>query len=210
MPRGVPYTLEGMTRSFRDLVRATAGTVRAAGASWRGWGRRRHLAALLATCATVLVVALPTALIPNPVFGREIPPTAWAWPVLLVTAALSGLLMATYVREDRIAAPVGAGDGGAGSAPDGVTEADEAIAQGRAGMLGGLLTFLAVGCPVCNKLALIALGYAGALQWFAPVQPFLAGGGVLLLGWALVRRLANEGSCPLPRTSGRGRASIVG
>ncbi len=153
----------------------------------------------------MLVVALPTALIPNPVFGREIPPTAWAWPVLLVTAALSGLLMATYVREDRAAAPVGAGDGRAGSAPDGAPETDEAIAQGRAGMLGGLLTFLAVGCPVCNKLALIALGYAGALQWFAPVQPFLAGGGVLLLGWALVRRLANDGLLPVAEHLGPGQ-----
>jgi hypothetical protein len=60
------------------------------------------------------------------------------------------------------------------------------------------LAFFAVGCPVCNKLALVALGYAGALRWFAPVQPFLAVGGVALLGWALRARLQGQLVCPAP------------
>ena len=66
------------------------------------------------------------------------------------------------------------------------------------GAVGGFLTFLAVGCPVCNKLALLALGYTGAIQWFAPVQPWLAAGAVVLLGWALMRRLAFADACPVP------------
>jgi len=152
------------------------------------------------TIATVLVVAIPTALIPNPVFGREVPPTAWAWPVLLVTAALSGLLFATYVAEVS---------GGPGEHDELVAVGDGAKdTQGRAGMVGGLLTFLAVGCPVCNKLALLALGYSGALQWFAPVQPWLAGAALVLLVWALVRRLENDGACPLPRSAEPVRATI--
>lgn len=68
----------------------------------------------------------------------------------------------------------------------------------RAGAVGGFLTYLAVGCPVCNKIALLALGYTGALQWFAPVQPVLAVAGVALLAYALRRRLAGEIACPLP------------
>ena len=39
------------------------------------WSRRRWLVALGTGAATVLVIALPTALIPTPVFGREVPPT---------------------------------------------------------------------------------------------------------------------------------------
>ena len=109
---------------------------------------------------TALVIALPTAMIPSPVFGREIPTTWWAWPVLAVTSVLSGLLFATYVRE-----------------PGGQESGEASINRG--GAAGGLLAFFAVGCPVCNKLALIALGYTGALQWFAPVQPFL---GVAAIG----------------------------
>ena len=53
--------------------------------------------ALAATAAFALVVAVPTDLIHTPVFGREIPPTWWAWPGLLVSSVLAGLLVATYV-----------------------------------------------------------------------------------------------------------------
>ena len=143
----------------------------------RLWSRRRWSAAAAASVVTALVVALPTAMVPTPVFGREIPTTWWAWPVLAVTSVLSGLLFATYVREP------------------GAPASGEATID-RRGAAGGLLAFFAVGCPVCNKLALIALGYAGALQWFAPVQPYLAVAGVGLLGWALRARMRGQLACP--------------
>lgn len=148
------------------------------------WSRRRWLTALAAAVATVLVVGVPTVLIPNPVFGRDIPPTAWAWPVLLLTSVLGGLLLATYVRDPRVAEPT-----------DNTDNTDKA---GKAGGLGGLLAYFAVGCPVCNKLVLLALGYSGALQWFAPAQPVLAAGGVVLLVWALRARLRGEIACSVP------------
>lgn len=138
------------------------------------WPARRWVSAAIAAVATVFVIAIPTAMIPNPVFGREIATTWWAWPVLALTALLGGLVMATYVR-------------GGADAPRG----------GRAGTAGGLLAYFAVGCPVCNKLALLALGYTGALQWFGPVQPFLGVLGIVLLAWALRRRLQGEVSCSM-------------
>ena len=155
------------------------------------WSRRRWLAALGAAVATGLVIGVPTALIPTPVFGREVPPTAWSWPVLVVTGVLSGLLFATYVREPGAAGAGAARAAGAGAA--------EPAAEGtRAAGIGGLLSFLAVGCPVCNKIALLALGYSGALQWFAPLQPVLALAGVALLAWALRARLRGAVTCPVP------------
>ncbi len=141
------------------------------------WPRRRWVAAGLATISTVLLVGIPTVLVPTPVFGREVAVTGWAWPALIVTSVLAGLVAATYVRT------------GAPTAPDAVS---------RAGLVGGFLTYLAVGCPVCNKIALLALGYTGALQWFAPVQPFLAVAGIALLAYALRRRLEGEVSCRMP------------
>lgn len=153
-------------------------------ASLRTWPARRWRSAVLAALVSAVVIALPTDLIPNPVFGRDVPPTAWSWPVLVVSSVLSGLLFATYVRRDDA----------------------ELDATGRTGLLGGFLTYLAVGCPVCNKLALLALGYSGALRWFAPVQPWLAGLAMVLLAWALVRRLANDGACavrPAPQPTAR-------
>ena len=65
----------------------------------------------------------------------------------------------------------------------------------KVGGAGALFSFLAVGCPVCNKLVLVALGYSGAIQYFAPVQPYLAGAGILLLAYALQRRLVGEAMC---------------
>ncbi|MBU4336218.1 MAG: hypothetical protein KJ548_06565 [Actinobacteria bacterium] len=159
--------------------------------AWRAWPARRHLVTVGAALLTVLVVAIPTAMIPTPVFGREVGVTVWAWPVLLVTAVLSGVLSASYLGGPATVTPQ---DTGLAVAP--VVADDER--PGRFGAAGGLLTFLAVGCPVCNKLALVALGYAGAIQWFAPVQPWLGAAGIALLLYALVRRLPNEGGCPVP------------
>ena len=61
-----------------------------------------------------------------------------------------------------------------------------------------MLSYLAIGCPVCNKLVLVALGSTGAVQFFAPIQPYLALAGVGVLGWALVVRLRGEMTCALP------------
>ena len=57
------------------------------------------------------------------------------------------------------------------------------------------MAYFAVGCPVCNKLVLIALGTSGAMSWFAPVQPFLAAASVVLMAVALRIRLKNQVSC---------------
>lgn len=148
----------------------------AAWSALASWPRRRWVVAAVSALGTVLVVGVPTVLVPTPVFGREIPVTGWAWPALLVTAGLAGLVAATYVRTDL-------------QPPQEVS---------RAGLVGGFLTYLAVGCPVCNKIALLALGYTGALQWFAPVQPLLAVGGIGLLAYALHRRLEGERACRIP------------
>ncbi len=164
----------------------------------RTWSPRRWAAAVLGSGAAFLLLGLPTDLVPNPVFGRQIAAPAWTLPVLVVTAMLSGLLLATYVREPGLHA---GGDGVGGDADaDAAAVATEARLDGdqrRAGV-GGLLSFLAIGCPTCNKLVLLALGSSGAITWFEPVQPVLAVAGVAMLVWALRRRLQGEVSCPLP------------
>jgi threonine/homoserine/homoserine lactone efflux protein len=66
----------------------------------------------------------------------------------------------------------------------------------RGGWIGTALTYFAVGCPVCNKVVLLALGSSGALTWFQPAQPLLQVAGLALLAWALRKRLLGELSCP--------------
>lgn len=139
--------------------------------TWSPW--RWRMAALIGT-GVALAVAIPTAVMPNPIFGRAVEVTWWSYPTVLLTGVLSGLLLATYVREP------------------GQERADRAL---KMGTVGGLLSFFAVGCPVCNKLVLIALGASGAMTWFAPLQPILASTSILLLGVSLVLRLRGQVAC---------------
>lgn len=144
------------------------------------WGLRRWGVAGLGTLATLLLLGLPAVLIPNGLFAREIEPTWWSYPVWVATSILAGLVMATYVRNGS-------------EGEDGRSDRD-----GRRGIIGAALAWFAIGCPVCNKLVLLALGTSGAMSWFAPLQPVLAIGGMVLLAWALRSRLRVQASCPTP------------
>jgi len=146
------------------------------------WSVRRWTFAAVAALLSALAIGLPTDVIPNPVFGRPVPVTWWSYPVLMITAFLGGLLAATYVRDDPQQA-----------------EASDAIDErpARTGGLGGLLSFFAVGCPVCNKVVVIALGTVGARRWFEPIQPLLAAVSLVLLVVALRARLRGAVACPV-------------
>ena len=156
----------------------------------RTWSTRRWLAAAAGTAGAGLLLGLPTAIIPNPIFGRQIEAPAWSYLAFAITAVLSGLLLATYVRE-----PVAVG----AATDDQPQVSDE---DAKRFTLGGLLAFFAIGCPTCNKLILLALGTSGAITWFEPVQPLLALAGIAVLVWALRRRLKNEVSCDVPALKG--------
>lgn len=142
----------------------------------RSWTGRQWVIAAGASVAIALLMGVATVLIPNSLFMRDIPPVWWNYPVWLLTSLLAGLLLATYVRTDE------------------QTERR----SGRFGVGGAVLGWFAVGCPVCNKIALVALGYTGALTWFAPLQPILALGALLLTGLGLYWRLRGQVACPLP------------
>ena len=179
---------QGIGESFRLAVQAL-----------RGWTGRQVLAAIAASAVVAVVIGVATVLIPNPVFGRDIPPVWWNYPVWLVTSVLSGMLVATYVRPYRAAAYEQQANVVSEDGSTATDAADEAQARRSSpmGMAGGILAWFAVGCPVCNKLALLALGYSGAITWFTPVQPFLALGALILTGVALVWRLRGQVACPV-------------
>lgn len=188
--------MNSLRRALTDLPR----TLVLAGQGLRTWGPRRVAVAPGVALAFGLLLGLATVLIPNPVFTREIPPVWWNYPVWIATSVLSGMLVATYVREDvgGAASPsVGSGEFG-----DDDDNTPQARRSSRLGFVGAFLAWFAVGCPVCNKLALLALGYSGAITWFAPVQPFLAILALVLTAVALVIRLKGQIECALPAPRG--------
>jgi hypothetical protein len=168
----------------------------------RGWTPRQILVATASAIGVGIVLGIATVLIPNGLFTREIPPVWWNYPVWIATSAMTGVLIATYIRPHR---RVENGrvhtEGSDASTPtsggSGATDREERR-TGRFAITGGLLAWFAVGCPVCNKIAVLALGSTGALTWFAPLQPVLAVAALVLSTVAVVWRLRGQVVCPLP------------
>ncbi|SPL98730.1 unnamed protein product [[Actinomadura] parvosata subsp. kistnae] len=121
------------------------------------------------------LIGVPTAIIATSWFSRMTPVQWWNYPVWVTAAALTGLIAATYVAPVRVRAP-----------------------QESKALIGALISAFAVGCPVCNKLVVLALGTSGALTYFAPLQPVLAVSSLVILAVALRRRLTALRACPAP------------
>lgn len=114
-----------------------------------------------AAIATTLLIGIPTVLIPNPWFARTVAVRPQDYLFLAVTVVLTAMLAASYALP--AACP---------------------LQEGKLAA-GGLLSFIAVGCPVCNKVVVLALGASGAMSYFAPVQPLIALVSIALLGYAI-------------------------
>jgi len=106
----------------------------------------------LGAAFAALTIGIPTDVIPNSFFGRMTPVRVQDYVFLIATALLAGILAASYALPQTRAC---------------------STAQGRT-TLGGLLSFLAIGCPTCNKIVVLLLGASGALTVFEPLQPLLA------------------------------------
>lgn len=122
--------------------------------------RRRYITAVAAGIGTTVMMAVPTDIIDTPWFGREVPVRWWEYPTLAAIAILTVL----YVG---MAAP-----------PRG----------GRTAVGGITLATFAIGCPVCNKVVLAAIGTTGALGLWAPIQPMLAAFSVALMAGLVLWR----------------------
>lgn len=128
---------------------------------------RRIAVGALAAVVTALAIGIPTGIIQTSWYQRMTPVLWWNYPVWAISAVLTGALVATYVRDPALPVP--------------------ATQSGKT-FLGGMLSLFAVGCPICNKLVIMAVGVSGALSWFAPIQPVLALGSLGVLVYALRAR----------------------
>lgn len=136
------------------------------------FGPRFYLAAVAAAAIVAVLSAIPTDIIANPWFTRMTPIYPDQYFFWMATSLLAGALLATYVPGQNLRGSAG----GAG---------------------GGVLAYLAIGCPICNKLIVGLLGVSGALSYFQPIQPFLGGLGLILVAVVLAYRMRNLscGSC---------------
>lgn len=142
--------------------------------------RRFWLAAIVGAIIALVVLGVPTAVLPNPFFVRMTPTQPLDVAFWLISSPLIGLTLATYVAKP----PQWAADShaGPGSAPTSIA---------------GIGAFLAIGCPICNKIVVGLLGVSGALTVFAPLQPAIGLASVVLLAVTLAYRLRQRTrECP--------------
>lgn len=117
--------------------------------------------------AAVMFVGLGTvaALWENPLFMRMTPTGGFEITLLLLLSALAGL----YVGLPR-------------------TECGQ-----RTAGTGGVVGFLGIACPVCNKILVLLFGGALLMEYYEPVRLYLALGGVVLMAVAIWIKLTRRG-----------------
>lgn len=142
------------------------------------WPLRRWVVAVAAAAVTALLTGVPTGIIETSLYTRMTPVLWWNYPVWALSAVLAGLIAATYVRL-----------------PDTETSAPDRSRRTAVATLGSAF---AIGCPICNKLIVAAIGVSGALNVWAPIQPVLGVLSIAVLLLGLVVRLRGEVRCPMP------------
>ena len=123
--------------------------------------RHRVLKGVLIAVAMFAVLGTVSALWSNPIFIRMTPAGWLETAALATTAILSGI----YVAVRRPACSV------------------------RLAGSGGVLGFLGVACPTCNKILMLAFGGPALMAYFEPVRIYVALAGALMLAIAVVREI---------------------
>lgn len=137
----------------------------------------RGLRGTLVALAVFAMVGTVTAVWVNPFFIRMTPVGIWELPATLIMAILSGITSALWVPQCRLR--------GTGS--------------------GGVLGFLGVACPTCNKILMLIFGGPALLAWFDPVRPYLALAGIVAMTIAAARAWqtfrSSRGTSPMAAAS---------
>jgi hypothetical protein len=132
--------------------------------------RNRWLVGAVVTLVMFAVIGTVSALWRNPFFMRMTPVGGWEVALLAALSVLAGL----YVALRRPAC------------------------TNYSATWGGVLGFLGVACPVCNKLLLLLFGAEALLAYFEPVRLYVAGAGAAILAFALVHELRRARQSPSP------------
>ncbi len=130
----------------------------------------RFLKGLATALGSFVALGTVAALWENPLFVRMTP----AGDIEVVLLGLLSVLLGTYVAIRRPFCSV------------------------KTAGVGGVLGFIGVACPVCNKVLLLLFGGDLLLTYFEPVRVYVAAAGVLAVAaaaareWLLVKRQTAE------------------
>ena len=144
----------------------------------RWWSARQWRVAGAGFVLAFLVIGEVGETLPPTDTGRVYPVQWWNWVTLIVTAALIGLIAATFIQPGGRRALAGAGSGSAGT-----------------------VAAIVMACPVCSPLAIPLLGTGGLIAFLVPGRGWIALASILLLAATLLLRLRAAGTCAVNPTA---------
>lgn len=118
---------------------------------------RRLLAGAAVAFAAFAALGTVAVLWDNPFFIRMTPVGGWEIGLLALLSLLSGFYVAIH----------------------------RPFCSNKTIGVGGVLGFVGVACPVCNKILLLVFGGELLLAYFEPIRIYVAALGVLIAAWAV-------------------------
>ncbi len=115
----------------------------------------------LVAVTSFAVLGTVSALWSNPFFVRMVPAGEWEIAMLLLLSLFAGLF--TAVRRPYCSL--------------------------RSAGFGGIVGFLGIACPICNKLLMLIFGGELLLAYFEPLRIYVAAAGTLVLALAAGREM---------------------
>jgi hypothetical protein len=143
-------------------------------AQLRWWSTPQRLVAAVVFVLIFGVIGEVGQTLPPANAGRTFPVQWWNWVTLAASAALIGLIVATFIRPGGRRALAGAGSGSAGT-----------------------IAAIVMACPVCSPLAIPLLGTGGLLAFLVPDRGWIALASIVLLALTLLLRLRAASSCAI-------------
>lgn len=120
---------------------------------------RRAVAGLAVAAGSFILLGTVAALWENPLFVRMTPAGGWEIAMLAAMSLLSGV----YIAIRRPFCSI------------------------KGASAGGILGFLGVACPVCNKVLLLIFGGELLMAYYEPVRIYVAAVGAALIAWITIR-----------------------
>ena len=121
---------------------------------------------VLSSMGLFFLLGIPTSVIPNSFFIRMIPVKFLDYFFLIFSSVLLGSYIGVhYYKKNQV------------KKCDIITTT------------GGIGSFLAFGCPICNKLLVVLFGATALMTYFEPYRPVLGFVSTGLLGGALYWRI---------------------
>ena len=124
------------------------------------------LIGILSSIVVFLLFGIPTALIQTPWFIRMVERSTFDYLFLITSSILLGAYIGVhYYKKNTV------------KKCDAITYS------------GGIGSFLAFGCPICNKLLVFLFGATALMTYLDPYRPILGFGSIALLGGAVYWRI---------------------